>query len=345
MNRLHLIYIYSLTGPSAPAAVRIASAPVDTKISPFLPEGCELLRKMAQNRILQETGKGSAASHKIHYCGLSTWFDAAGQHFFTDGDIRKVLTDAGIRRFKQPEYPSQKDWIACTPALALQALQQVRTSQPSTTGKTTKEKARKASNDKPGHKAADALDWAEANDLIRQLYEAGSYRNCMLMASGCYLGLRISDMLRLRWSDIYDKEVLTTREKKTGKLRTFRLNKSYRKIILACHKLLQIENDNQFVFANPLSPSGEPISRQRADQILKACKKKYNISSAETFSTHSLRKTFGRRVWLRECENGRGEQALLLLCEVFGHSSIQITKRYLGIRQEEILSVYDKLND
>ena len=67
------------------------------------------------------------------------------------------------------------------------------------------------------------------------------------------------------------------------------------------------------------------------------------MKSAKVFSSHTLRKTFGRRIWLQECDQGRGDQALLLLCDVFGHSSIAITKRYLGIRQEEILSVYNSL--
>ena len=41
---------------------------------------------------------------------------------------------------------------------------------------------------------------------------------------------------------------------------------------------------------------------------------------------------------------GRDDQALILLCDVFGHSSIAITKRYRDIREEEIKSVYDSLD-
>ena len=48
------------------------------------------------------------------------------------------------------------------------------------------------------HKAADALDWDEAMSLIRRLREDGKSRDAMLIASGCFLGLRISDLLRLR---------------------------------------------------------------------------------------------------------------------------------------------------
>ena len=59
------------------------------------------------------------------------------------------------------------------------------------------------------------------------------------------------------------------------------------------------------------------------------------------FSCHSLRKTFGRQVYNMNSENS--ELALVKLMELFNHSSLAITKRYLGLRQEEILQTYDCL--
>ena len=38
------------------------------------------------------------------------------------------------------------------------------------------------------------------------------------------------------------------------------------------------------------------------------------------------------------------ELALVKLMELFNHSSVTITKRYLGLKQEEILQTYDCLN-
>ena len=49
----------------------------------------------------------------------------------------------------------------------------------------------------------------------------------------------------------------------------------------------------------------------------------------------SLRKTFGRQVYNMNNENS--ELALVKLMKLFNHSSVAITKRYLGLRQEEIL--------
>jgi site-specific recombinase XerC len=65
----------------------------------------------------------------------------------------------------------------------------------------------------------------------------------------------------------------------------------------------------------------------------------YNLK-IKHFSTHSLRKTFGRKVFE---SSDNAELALVKLMELFNHSSVSITKRYLGLRQEEILETYDCL--
>ena len=197
-------------------------------------------------------------------------------------------------------------------------------------------------SEKRGHNAADAMDWNEAMQLVSRLYENGAYRDCILIAAGCYLGLRVSDLLRLRWCDLLDDE-FTINEQKTGKLRTLRVNPSLQKLARNCRKGLDQPADGTYIFV----PKGKEahMTRQAVDLRLKAIKAKYHVKSAKVFSSHSLRKTFGRRVWLQECDRGRGEQALLLLCDLFNHANIATTKRYLGIRQEEILSVYDSLTD
>ena len=74
--------------------------------------------------------------------------------------------------------------------------------------------------------------------------------------------------------------------------------------------------------------------------MFKETKSKYNLK-IEHFSTHSLRKTFGRKVVEQAGENS--EMALIKLSELFNHSSPMITRRYLGLRHEELMNVYDEL--
>ena len=80
---------------------------------------------------------------------------------------------------------------------------------------------------------------------------------------------------------------------------------------------------------------------QRINIILKEVKKKYRLHIGN-FSCHSLRKTFDRQVYNMNSENS--ELALVKLMELFNHSSVAITKRYLGLRQEELLNTYDSLS-
>ena len=60
----------------------------------------------------------------------------------------------------------------------------------------------------------------------------------------------------------------------------------------------------------------------------------------ETFPVHMFRKTLGNRVLKL---NNYSNESIVLLMEVFQHSSVALTKRYLGIREREILDVYDSL--
>jgi integrase len=65
---------------------------------------------------------------------------------------------------------------------------------------------------------------------------------------------------------------------------------------------------------------------------------KYRIRVKGNISTHTFRKTLGRRVVE---VNNYSNESLVLLMELFGHSNMGITKRYLGITKDEIHNVYD----
>lgn len=68
---------------------------------------------------------------------------------------------------------------------------------------------------------------------------------------------------------------------------------------------------------------------------------KYRLAAVKHFSTHSFRKTLGRKVVEMAGENS--EMALIKLAEIFNHSNTAITRRYLGLRQQELREVYDSL--
>ena len=208
---------------------------------------------------------------------------------------------------------------------------------------------------------ADFLQWDEAMNLIRKLFKDGNYNMSLLIALGCFFGLRISDILSLRWNQILNVNEFTIIERKTGKKRTIRINPQLQRHISDCYKSktgkkrtirinpqLQRHISDCYKSINPIgrnapiliSQKGTVYSVQRINIILKELKKKYRLHIGN-FSCHSLRKTFGRQVYNMNSENS--ELALVKLMELFNHSSVAITKRYLGLRQEELLNTYDCL--
>lgn len=185
---------------------------------------------------------------------------------------------------------------------------------------------------------ADYLVWSDAMNLIRKLAKDGNYKMSLLIAIGCFTGLRISDILALRWNQILNVDEFTVIEKKTGKQRTLRLNPQLQKHIQECYEQIKPIGVKAPIL---VSQKGTIYTIQAINRILKDIKKRYKLK-IKNFSCHSLRKTFGRQVYNMNSENS--ELALVKLMELFNHSSVAITKRYLGLRQEEILETYDVLS-
>lgn len=185
---------------------------------------------------------------------------------------------------------------------------------------------------------ADYMVWEEMINLLYKLTRDGNYKMSLLIAVGCFWGLRISDILNLRWSDILDKDIFTLVEKKTKKKRTIKVNLQLKQHIRICYQHIHPQQIDEPIL---ISQKGHVFSVQRINVILKELKVKYRIN-IKNFSCHSLRKTFGRRIFEQSGDNS--EMALVKLMELFNHSSIMITKRYLGLRQEELLQAYDLLS-
>ena len=185
---------------------------------------------------------------------------------------------------------------------------------------------------------ADYLVWSEAMNLIRKLAKDENYKMSLFIALGCFTGLRVSDILALRFSQILGVSEFTIIEKKTGKKRTIRLNPQLQEHIQECYEHIKPIGIKAPIL---VSQKGTIFTIQAINRILKDIKKKYKVK-IKNFSCHSLRKTFGRQVYNMNSENS--ELALVKLMELFNHSSVSITKRYLGLRQEEILETYDCLS-
>ena len=186
---------------------------------------------------------------------------------------------------------------------------------------------------------SDYISWEKLQLLTQQLERDGDWKFCLLISIGMYMGLRVGDLTRLTWSQIVNKEYLELQEKKTGKTRRILINQNLRETITRIHRKVNPQTLDGFIFLN--NRGTKPISRQFINGKLKRLVTKYHtVKDPSRIKSHSIRKSFGRRVWET---NGESEKGLVILSDIFNHSSVKTTRIYLGITQQEVYSVYENL--
>jgi integrase len=137
-------------------------------------------------------------------------------------------------------------------------------------------------------------------------------------------GLRCSDVLKLNWEDL-KKPLLIIKEQKTDKKKTVAFNEAIHSII-----------DPEAKGSPFITQKGEIISNRHLNRLLQKVFEK-DVNKGLNISTHTLRKSFGRRVYKN---NNETEASLIYLSELFNHSDLRTTRTYLGIRQEELNNIY-----
>lgn len=166
-------------------------------------------------------------------------------------------------------------------------------------------------------------------DTIKKVLRASSLRNELLFVLGINTGLRISDILALKISDvcIYKGDInrIELQERKTKKPRMIALNKKTCQLI---DRYLKNERPNacndEPLF---LSQKGGAITRQHAYDILNDAVRSVGIT--DRIGTHSLRKTFGYFAYKQGID-------LAMIQKLLNHSSQSETLRYIGITQETL---------
>ena len=181
------------------------------------------------------------------------------------------------------------------------------------------------------------LKWTTAMKLLAIMRESDKLAESrLMMALGFYTGLRISDILKLRWEDL-QSPILEISEQKTGKTRRIDFNKKLQVIAQEVRVIIQPMDYNQFIFKGKRGPNkNKALTVVGANNRIKQIFERFDIVTQNP-SSHTLRKTFALRVYET---NQRSEDALILLSEMFNHSNISITRKYIGITQQRITNVY-----
>ena len=134
------------------------------------------------------------------------------------------------------------------------------------------------------------------------------------------LGLRISDIVKLRLRDIVkdgERYRLSITEQKTGKARTFTVPLALYQFI-RCYCLDHDIPPDALIF---------PVTTRAVQKQLKLVCDYLDISG---ISTHSFRKFYATEIYKNSNYN------IALVQQLLQHSSAAVTQRYIGIQQQEI---------
>ena len=158
---------------------------------------------------------------------------------------------------------------------------------------------------------------------------------------GLNTGLRVSDLLELKFEDLSENRVLRIVENKTKKVKLIKFNQ----VCLESFELLK-----NYYIKKGIIPEKFLFKSMNREFLKKGIYKNISYSGIKKYfiiikkelhigypiGTHSLRKTFGKRIY----ENGYN---IGLVMKLLNHSSSGITLRYIGIDDELIINCYDNL--
>lgn len=181
---------------------------------------------------------------------------------------------------------------------------------------------------------SDHLPYEEFMRLLDCLHKDKEYRWEMYARLSFCTACRASDTLKLKWGDVLGVSAITIVEQKTKKVRKIPFNPSVQKSFHDLWKALDCPDKSEFIMKSCQTKNAMTI--QHVNYKLKEFKFKYKLQ-IENFSTHTFRKTFGRYVY---DINNHSAESLILLNKILNHSSIQVTKTYIGITQEEVAGIY-----
>lgn len=164
-----------------------------------------------------------------------------------------------------------------------------------------------------------------------------NFRNYGLFKVQLNTGLRISDVVKLKYDDFFNengkiKKHLQLTEKKTKKNRVIFINNDLKGVLQALQGHFQLRQGD-YIFKSRKG-ANRPITTTQAHRIYQRIGEVFNLKN---FNSHSIRKTFCYTIYQKNKD-------INLIMAIMNHSSTAITLRYIGITNDDIDNIYSSLN-
>lgn len=186
----------------------------------------------------------------------------------------------------------------------------------------------------------DSYVLSEVQDTLLHNFRAG-VRNYTIFQVGKATLLRVSDVLRLKQSDVFDdngeiKRNAFIKDKKTGKQNTLYLRPVMNDLTNYENWLVQKNYYQQtpWLFPSTRNPQKHIDERNYYDIMFKTGK----LLNIPYLGTHTMRKTGAYMVYVQSNYN------IGLVMKLLKHSSEAVTLAYLGLDQKTTENLLDKIN-
>lgn len=165
----------------------------------------------------------------------------------------------------------------------------------------------------------------DIQNMADWFYSKGYEKYAVLWIFGVSSGLRVSDILGLKVKDVYGKTRIQMREQKTGKIKEFPLNEKLQNLMW---DFCRGRAEDEWVF------EGRGHRKLDRSQVYKRLNEAVEALKIDChIGTHTMRKTFGYHSY-------RQYHDITILQTIYNHTSPDVTKRYIGITQDEIDRYY-----
>lgn len=182
--------------------------------------------------------------------------------------------------------------------------------------------------------------------VIKYLSSKKNKRNLCLFIFGSSFGMRITDLLNLKWKyvlneDLSIKDSMWIQESKRKKVREIKFNPLVKKVIALYISSLEKQKKNfwrdreKYMFPSQKG-NNTPMLVSNTCMMFKKIFSDAGVDPSHNYCTHTMRKTTGKTLYDQGYD-------IWEISKLLGHSSAQETLCYIGITKQKIGQMYEGL--